>query len=518
MVCQRSLNGECYVHEVNMKVACVDKSASDRVILQRLIDDAFREYRNVLGHISLLQLLPATKDEVLVSSPPDVIVVGPAFLIEESYVICRDLHQAYPLVPLVVFFANDRFNLRTLRRFERVSTEAFSIDEPPIRIVHKLSSYEGSGSQRKVGKLCTVTGVKGGVGATSLVAGLAHAAQALGKRAVVMDLSPANVFAFYMCAPRWHSPEYAGLISDGIIPDQTIVERCLATSPNGITMLLPPSGGTDIRELWIRDQSRFEISLSILDVLKSIFDLVLVDIASAEGVLPFALVCRADSRLLVTSNDPASVHLLNRNLSALVSAPGDGQVRIIINMLIERGLTCDDVLDFLCCNSAYTDEIGRVSSLPFDRHARNWIGTGNSFFTEGSAGIQTLLEDTLRLLLGGSEVDTPRESGKRVGLFGAFRLGLGKREPRRVDAGPKALPVPALQAEPHAHITPVLRPVAETKGEESMEPLRAAEMQRHVSAALVEPALKKPALKRAVQEERASEDEFFEAPQLVVNE
>lgn len=375
-----------------MKIACVDKTAADRMSLQERFEQSYFKARSALGHLPIAQISPASKEELLVSAAPDVAVVGPGYALEEASACCREIISAHPDVPLLLLVAGESYTLRTLRRFEQFTREIFSADEEPTRLLHALCRLQEHSRRRPRGKLLFVDGVKGGVGASSIAGALAHAAESLGHTAAVLDLSQSGALVHYMAASRWQSSDLATMLVDIIMPDDSSIERCTVTAPNGIRLFLPPSGSNDIRELWLRDPKRLEIGLSCVDLLLDRFELVIVDSASAEGVLPFALRARAHARLLVTSNEPASVHLLSRRLSELHRTPGDGAVHILVNCLLDRGLAKEDVVDFLILNKSFSEGMARLRPVPFDSLGRNWIGTGNTFYTESRRSTQRALD------------------------------------------------------------------------------------------------------------------------------
>lgn len=382
-----------------MRIACVDKSATDRAKLQKFLDDAYEKCRATIGHLTLAQLYPVSQEELLLNSAPDAIIVGGGFSGEETYGVCREIRETFSNVPLLVLIQTNLYSLRTLKRFEPLCTEVLTYDDSPVRLVHVLSSIERRKRNAQTGKLVVVNGVKGGVGTTSITAGLAHAGQALGKSTVVFDLSTLGSLVQYMGAHRYQSPDYTSILVDGITPDSAMVERCLTTAPNGVTIFLPPAGGNEVRELWLRDQKRFEQTLHIIEILRDTYDVVLVDIAGAEGVLVFGLFARADTRLLVTSNDPAAIHLLSSALSRSAEIPGNSQVSILLTSLIENGLTKDDMLDFLFAHEHFQESMATLDPLPFDTHGKDWVGTGNTFYTECSPANQKQLEHIFRTLL-----------------------------------------------------------------------------------------------------------------------
>lgn len=442
-----------------MKVACVDKTASDRIKLEKLFDSAFEQCRNTFGHLTIATTYPATLDDLLLNKPPQLIAIGAGFSIEEAHAACRKIHSTYSDVPVFLFLSPDTYSLRGLRRFQTVTTEIFSTDESAIRLVHKLTSLNLSAQSLSQGKLVTISGVKGGVGATSVVSALVHAAEAVGKQAIVVDLSEVGAFARYMSIRRPHSPDHAALITDSLTPDRVTVERCVATAANGVRVLLAPTGGTDTREQWIRDASRLEVSLSVIHLLREMFDLIFVDTGNTEGIFPFALQAQADTRILVTSNDPASVHLLNSRLSTLAQGPGESAIHILVNVLIEKGLTKEDIIDFLVTNENFEEHMALLAPIPFDSRGQNWIGTGNTFYTESSVTVQELFEDIVQTIALSQE-DLERRTPPRTGLFNGIK---------RITRGPLRLKATAVKALPAPHdipiaAPPVLRPTNDLTG------------------------------------------------------
>lgn len=447
-----------------MKIACIDKTAAERVLLQRRIEEAYEACRHSVGHLTNAQVYPVSREEALLNSAPDVITIGPVWSIEESYSACRDLYERFPNTPIVLFVQEEFYTLRILRRFQKICAEVFAITEAPIRIVHKLSSLEQRVRPDQLGKLIVCSGVKGGVGTTTFVTALAHAAEALGKSALVLDLSRSSALVQYMSAQRWHAPEYATALTDKLPIDRALAERCITTAPNGISLLLPPSGGLEMRESWLRDPERFELSLQLIDTAREMYQIVLVDLGGAEGILPWALLNRAHARVLVSSNDPASVHLLSSALSELAEIPGEANTHVILNQLSDSALHREDVIDFLYLNDNFQAQMALVEPLPFDARGKNWIGTGNTFYTESAAGTQQVIDDALNiLLLEKTEIEKRQE--KSTGIFSGVRRLTRKmtRRKKRVEgklqllpepheinpqtAGPLALPQPAMPAD-----------------------------------------------------------------------
>jgi hypothetical protein len=244
-----------------------------------------------------------------------------------------------------------------------------------------------------------------------------------------------------MATQRWQSPDYAAFLLDKIAPDMSMSERCLTVAPNGINLLLPPAGGNEIRELWLRDKSTFEITLTLIEILREKFDYIIVDTAATEGVLNFALNSQAHVRLLITSNEPASVHLLNLRLSELINIPGDSATQILINQLSERGLTKNDICDFLQMNGDFNNHMAIIQPLPFDTSGKHWMGTGNSFYTESSREVQDQLENCISIFSLSTEEIEAKKSITNGFFEGLKRLTKRSSKSKKIFAI-RALPAP----------------------------------------------------------------------------
>ncbi len=420
-----------------MKVSCIDATAEDRIALQRNIEDVYKSCRSTIGHVPLVKLYPASKAEALINHPPKVFAVGPGFEMEEAYLTCKELKRTHPEVPVLLFIRPESYSLRQLQRFDPVTDEVFQISVDRERLIHKFCIYGTRKTSLQNGKLVSVHGVKGGVGATSMVSAMAHAAQANGQSAIVVDLSAKGSFCIYMGSERWQSPDYKSALINKIVPDESLLDKCITSAPNGIPILLPPadavtgaSVGSKVREMWIRDPEYLDITFSMIDLLKERYDIIFVDLGSVEGVLGFGMIARADAKVLVTSNDPASVHMLGKELAMLSQTPGEGSIFVLTNELIEKGLNKRDIEDFLAINDHFDVTMKLLEPISFDNHGRKWIGTGNSFYTECSKKSQKVFEQMLPIILRSKEDLTREVEPKSLKEGIKSLLGRSKNIPR----------------------------------------------------------------------------------------
>lgn len=403
-----------------MRIACVDRTATDRLKLEQLLEDGFRECRRTIGHLLVAKFYPSSREEALVNTPPNILILGPALGIDEALTFLRDWKSLYPELPVFIFISEENYSLKNLKRLEDYVSEVFCIADKPSRYVYSITSMGDVSKRTNKGRLIVAQGVKGGVGVTTVVGGLAHAFQDLGKSVVVVDLSKGGIFSQFMLSDKWQSSEFSEILAEGILPDSDKVERLLVTLKNGLQVLPPPSGAGELRELYVRDSERLEVPLFIIDRLIDLYDVVVVDTANTEGILTFALSCRADTRLIVTGNDTGSVHLLSGLVSDFDSLQ-DGQTKILINRLVLKGLNKEDVLDFVSWSPNFDQAMLFEGEIPYEERASMWIGTGNTIFTEGSRKIRNILKSLSVNLLGELEENSERKRlsfKKTLGLLG----------------------------------------------------------------------------------------------------
>lgn len=437
-----------------MKIACVDKSASDRLNLQEFLERTLEDNREFVGYSRLADFSPISKDELLLSNNIDAIAIGPAYTIDDALLLVRQLRDSSSNIPIFAFLDADSFTVTNLQRFERFEVETFRDDEFGPRLANYLLSLVSRQVTRDLGKLIVIDGAKGGIGVTSLASGLAHAAHAAGQSSVILDLSPSASLLRYCSTERWQSSEFTSLLVDKSKISTDTLEKLIVVAPNGIHFLLPPAGGTEVRELWLRDQSSFELTLDIVSRLCEHYDVVIVDLARAEGILPFALLSRADSRLIVTSNEAASVHLLGLRLPEFADIPGRSETVAVVNEFNESGLSLEDISAYLRSRARKLEFSCLSHTIPHDSRARFWMGTSNSFYTEAKRPTQRALEAALLRSCGRQDVSTGGNPDDKVSPFKRIAETVtAVRRPRLFST--RYLPAPQYEEAPDASSIPI---------------------------------------------------------------
>jgi len=190
----------------------------------------------------------------------------------------------------------------------------------------------------KRARVIAVTSGKGGVGKTSIAVNLAIQLSLKGLRVVILDFDfgLANVDVLFGIVPKFS-------LLDVIRGDKDISE-VLTSGPANIKFL---SGGSGIEELARLDRRQIRKITASINVLDSLFDVVLIDTAAgiSKNVMNFVLA--ADQVLLVTTPEPTSI----TDAYALIKMVSRKDLRKQINVIVNKAETlreAENVANKLC--------------------------------------------------------------------------------------------------------------------------------------------------------------------------
>lgn len=272
--------------------------------------------RAVPDSATLLETLAALSHESVAGLPEVVVVherIGPLPALE----LIREVALRFPAVGVVLISADPTAGLYSAAMdagarglaglpvsFEELSTRLAAAAQWAAGMRRHLGAGENFGTGPG-GTLITVSGAKGGVGATLLATQLALAAQRPEGRGVVLvdlDLLSGDVGSFFDVQFRRSLADLAG-ISD--ISPQVLTEAVF-THRTGLSMLIAPAEGErgeDVTDTTARQ---------LLAAVRARYDTVVVDCGSQMNAATAAAVELADTALLVTTPDVISVRAVNR--------------------------------------------------------------------------------------------------------------------------------------------------------------------------------------------------------------
>ncbi|MEU1592968.1 AAA family ATPase [Streptomyces sp. NPDC005708] len=295
-------------------VGDLDTARSLTTLLSRL-DDA-EPAPPVHDSTALLDTLARLAGESLDELPEVVLVherIGPVPALE----LIRDLVLRFPAVGVVLITADTSTGVLTAAMdsgARGIVTLPLGYDALAERVQAAaawsvgMRRHLGSGTPELYagagGTVVTVTGAKGGVGATVTAVQLALAARASGRTVALvdLDLQSGDVASYLDVQFRRSVADLAGITD--INP--RVLQDALYTHDSGIGLLLAPAEGERGEEVTDR------VTRQILGTLRSRHDVVVVDCGSQMNSATAAAVEVADQALLLVTPDVIAVRAAKR--------------------------------------------------------------------------------------------------------------------------------------------------------------------------------------------------------------
>ncbi|MGW1253913.1 AAA family ATPase [Streptomyces sp. NPDC002513] len=265
---------------------------------------------------ALLDALARLAGESLEELPEVVLVherIGPVPALD----LIRDLAMRFPAVGVVLITADTSTGVLTAAMdsgARGIVTLPLGYDALAERVQAAaawsagMRRHLGSGAPELYagpgGTLVTVTGAKGGVGATVTAVQLALAARASGRTVALVDLDlQSGDIASYLDVQFRRSIADLAAITD-ITP--RVLQDALYTHDSGIGLLLAPAEGERGEEVTDR------VARQVIGALRSRHDVVIVDCGAQMNSATAAVVESADQALLLVTPDVVAVRAAKR--------------------------------------------------------------------------------------------------------------------------------------------------------------------------------------------------------------
>ena len=445
-----------------LKLVVVDRSAESRhrlvERLQCLLGGEVPDAR----FIPRVSVVPRALQEIKFHAAPDICIVGRE-IAESASGECAELRRALPTTPLIAELGCSVPRLGDIEQLARCGIDdVLPAEFQATELLQRLVLLLRKRNLGRSGQLVVVESAKGGLGVTSVAAGLADVATAAGKSAVLVDFDTDTQDAARFLGARPYLNEMLQQICELRRPlTQEFVEQCLVSTggaEGGFKVVPPVPGGSFVEG---DDGSLARTLLAFLEILDQMFDVTVIDVGSSRGAVRELFHRVADVVVLVVSTDPAALYATVEFARRLSGTLGP-TARLVVteNRTGGAGLASSFVRSEIA-RAARLDEAKPTGVvIPYCARAALWPGSGETFFRHGGRGLSRAFEALWNEVGSGVQlVDRPVSMGEfsgprvveRVRSFGTFalrairsvRIGGPSGRSARASGG-------AVSAEPHA--------------------------------------------------------------------
>ena len=387
-----------------LQISVVDSSAEERLSTLQWLQQIFLSEVEGIEFVPRVSFRPVSISELKFQSTPDIVVIGPSLSSGPSDDL-NHIKKAVANIPVVVITNNSQISLGTVEYLSRIGIEEIlSRDIQPQELIRRFVMLASKVRRLVSGSLIVVESAKGGVGATSIAAGLGELFADSAKKTLLvdMDIERQALSRFLQTRPFLNEPLQAILDSHRPISND-FVEQCVvqvwADLPN--LHCMPPCAEGALEGTLSTQTSR--ILINLLEMLDTMYDVVIVDASQVSGTLRRILHRAADTVLFVTESDPASVYASFEKLKRIRDEISpDAQLRIIENRsrLKGGGLSRSELVREFERVVGSKNQEWIQSIIPYNAASSRWPGSGLTSYSAGTRASQKAFRALRDELLG----------------------------------------------------------------------------------------------------------------------
>jgi MinD-like ATPase involved in chromosome partitioning or flagellar assembly len=414
-----------------LRIAVVDVSAEARSRIAREIgrlqDNASHEL-SLLPKLSIQQLAP---EEIKFHGAPDLLIIGDELIGSDIGSVGR-IRAIFSDTPIVVRLRKDQETLLIIEDLARLGADdTISENIDPLSLSKKIILHCRRPKKSRTANLIIVDSAKGGLGVTSLVAGLGEALVSSGKRVALIDLDSETQDLTRFLQSRPFINENLEMLVDGVKPvAEEHVRQCLTpvwSEEDGLYCMAPSLIGEDAQGLTPVQTRNL---LSVLEIVDSIYDVVVVDIGCARGTLLKTLYRVADRVVMLVNNDPASLYATVSRMSVVRQwINPTAELVLVENSSAVSGLPSEILRREINLATKSDDSKWFNKVVPYCRSAARWPGSGDTLFSRGKKSLVSILGSLAQRMTTGEVAEADVSTERNWGIFETLRSKLNRTLP-----------------------------------------------------------------------------------------
>jgi cellulose biosynthesis protein BcsQ len=346
-------------------------------------------------------------------SEADVVVLGSG-LAEKATVIARHCHTLAPWMHIVMFVTDEAYGGGAFRAAHSVGVrKVFPDGASPLDFLQELvainTEFRREGRTR-LGKVVAVVHAKGGVGATSITAGLAEVCSVYNKRTMLWDL---DVETRDLSRGLTVNGLEAKVVSSWVngtrdISRDSLKDALIAISSD-VSVLVPPDRMAESMDL-VCHTDGLNIAQRVLELSRVVFDVILVDTAGRMGPATGGVLRAADIVLIVIDDTILGLTAVDLYLNFIKTLVGSYErIVFMVNPSPGAVLSIEQIASELEPAHSLGDAPWRLPIMPFDSKGTMWPGSGRTLYSMGQKSTRITFEKIAKelSLIG----DSPEVSG-----------------------------------------------------------------------------------------------------------
>ena len=380
-----------------MKLLIVDSSTETQAFCARRIESFNQSDMEMLD---LKVKLVGEKEFAERVHEADVLVIGSG-VGERAVVIARQAIALVPWLHIVMFVTEEAYGGGAFRAAHAVGVrKVFPDSASPLDFLQELvaihAEFRREGRTRE-GKVVVVTHAKGGVGGTSVVAGLGEVCSSFNRSCLLWDL---DVETRDLSRALTVSGAEAQIVSAWVNGSREISRDSLkdALVPLGsdTSVLMPPDKMAESMDL-ICHTDGIEIVQRILEISRVLFDVIIVDTAGRLGPSTGALLRYADYVIVVIDDSVLGLTAVDLYLTFIKTLVGGvDRIVFVVNSYVGSNFGIPQIAAELEPAHHLGEAPWRLPPIPQDLKAAKWPGSGKTIYSAGAKGTRVALEKIAR--------------------------------------------------------------------------------------------------------------------------
>lgn len=375
----------------------VDDSARARNALVDRVNVYLNTDAAKLDILPRITLRPLSVQELKFHAAPDLCIVGRELLNRDL----PELAKLRKLIPSTSIIAELDDTVPSFSKVEQLARmgadDTISTDTSTQEFIRKLILLCRRSKKESQSKLILVDSGKGGVGTTSVVAGLGEALFEQNNNVILVDFDfeTQDLSRFLQARPFINENLQLLFDKDRVINTE-YVEQCLTPVwQSDVTLrCMSPIAESDL--LYSSEGDYPRILLSIFEVLDALADCIVVDLGSTRGQMLKTLYRIADKVVMLVDNDPATLYATASHLNKVRGLLSPAcTVTMLENASPRNGLPGSFFRKELSQACELDSGSWAETSIPFCRHATRWPGSGFTINSMGKSAVKKALKELL---------------------------------------------------------------------------------------------------------------------------